>query len=127
MAIKDLKARDGNVDIEIEITEKSDVREFQKFGKAGRVCNAKGKDETGTITLTLWNEDIDKVNVGDKVHITNGYISEWQGELQLGTGKFGQMEVVGKVEGGAAPAASTPAEPVKVEEEEIDVEEEKVE
>jgi replication factor A1 len=127
MAIKDLKARDGNVDIEIEISEKSEVREFQKFGKAGRVCNAKGKDETGTITLTLWNEDIDKVNVGDKVHITNGYISEWQGELQLGTGKFGQMEVVGKVEGATAPAASAPAEPAAVTEEPIDVEEEKVE
>jgi|TARA_Y100000310_G_scaffold152190_1_gene151708 replication factor A1 len=128
MAIKDLKARDGNVDIEIEIVEKSDVREFQKFGKAGRVCNAKGKDETGTITLTLWNEDIDKVNVGDKVHITNGYVSEWQGELQLGTGKFGQMEVVGKAEGGAAaPAESAPAEPAAVEEEPLNIEEEKIE
>ncbi len=95
MAIKDLEARQGNVDMIIEIVEKGDVREFQKFGNAGRVCNCKGKDETGTISLTLWNEDIDKVNQGDKVHIKNGWVNEWQGELQLSTGKFGTIEVIG--------------------------------
>jgi replication factor A1 len=94
MAIKDLKAREGKVDIIAEVVDKADVKEFSKFGKAGRVCNAKVKDESGEMTLTLWNEDIDKVNVGDKIHISNGYVSEWQGELQLSTGRFGKLEVV---------------------------------
>ena len=96
MAVKDLQARQGNVNIALDIIEKSAVREFEKFGKKGRVCNAKGKDETGTITLTLWNDDIDKINVGDAVKIENGWVSEWQGDLQLSTGKFGKIEVIGK-------------------------------
>jgi len=96
MAIKDLQARQGQVDLIVEITEKGDIREFEKFGKKGRVCNAKIKDATGEMTLTLWNEDIDKVKVGDKVHIINGWVSEWQGEKQISTGKFGQLEVVGE-------------------------------
>jgi len=96
MAIKDLQARQGQVDLIAEITEKGDIREFEKFGKTGRVCNAKIKDATGEMTLTLWNEDIDKVKSGDKVHIINGWVSEWQGEKQLSTGKFGQLEVVGE-------------------------------
>lgn len=96
MAIKDLQARQGQVDLIAEITEKGDVREFEKFGKKGRVCNAKIKDATGDMTLTLWNEQIDQVNVGNKVHIVNGWVSEWQGEKQLSTGKFGQLEVVGE-------------------------------
>ena len=96
MAIKDLQIRQGKVDVIIEVTEKSDIREFEKFGKQGRVCSAKAKDDTGEITLTLWNEQIDQVNVGNKVKITNGYVGEFQGEPQLTTGKFGKLEVVGE-------------------------------
>lgn len=98
MAIKDLQARQGQVDLIAEVTEKGDVREFEKFGKKGRVCNAKIKDATGEISLTLWNEQIEQVNVGGKIHIINGWVSEWQGEKQLSTGKFGQLEIVGEGE-----------------------------
>jgi len=94
MAIKDLKIREGKVDIVVEVVDKGDIREFEKFGKPGRVCNAKVKDESGEITLTLWNDEIDKVKAGDKIHIINGYVSEWQGEPQLTAGRLGKMEVV---------------------------------
>ena len=94
--IKDLEARQGNVDIVVEVTEISEAKEFEKFGKQGKVANAIVKDESGEIKLTLWNDDIDKVKVGDKVHIINGYVGEWQGEKQLSTGKFGQLELVEK-------------------------------
>ncbi len=96
MGVKDLQARQGNVDIVLEVTEKGDVREFEKFGKKGRVCSAKAKDASGEIILTLWNEQIDLVSVGDTVQITNGYVNEFQGEKQLTTGKFGKMEVKDK-------------------------------
>ena len=94
MLIKDLQPKQGKVDVEVEVTEVSPPREFNKFGKMGRVANAKVKDSSGTITLTLWNEEIDKVKVGSKIKITNGYVSEWQGEKQLSAGKFGQIEVL---------------------------------
>tara|TARA_Y100000310_G_scaffold80365_1_gene77043 strand:+ start:220 stop:615 length:396 start_codon:yes stop_codon:yes gene_type:complete len=96
MEIKNLEARQTNVEIELDVTEVGEAREFQKFGKPGRVATAQAKDANGdTIKLTLWNEDIDKVKLGDKIKLTNGYVSEWQGELQLTTGKFGKLEVVG--------------------------------
>ena len=94
MAIADLKAREGKVDIVMEIVAKEEPREFEKFGKTGKVCNATAKDDTGEIKLSLWNEQADQVNVGDKVHITNGWVNEYQGELQLTSGKFGKLEVV---------------------------------
>lgn len=127
MAIKDLKIREGNVDIVVEVVDKGEVREFQKFGKPGRVCNAKVKDDSGDVTLTLWNEEIDKVNVGDKLHIKNGYVGEWQGEPQLSAGRFGEIEVL---ESNAAaqtekPKEEKPEEPT--EEEPLNIEEEKVE
>jgi ssDNA-binding replication factor A large subunit len=111
MEVKDLKPRTGKVDITLEITEKSEPKEFAKFGSVGRVCNAKGKDATGTISITLWNEQIDNVNTGDTVHISNGYVSEYQGEMQLSTGKFGQLEIVGAEKSAAKPAKAAPQKP----------------
>ena len=96
MAIKDLKIREGNVEIEVDIVDVGEVREFEKFGRSGRVATAILKDETGDVKLTLWNEQIDQVKAGDKIHITNGYVSEWQGEPQLTTGKMGKLEIVGE-------------------------------
>ena len=94
MNIKDLYPKQGKVDIVVTIAEKGEVRQFEKFGRAGKVCNAVAMDDSGKVKLTLWNEQVDQVNAGDKVHITNGYVSEWQGELQLTTGKFGKLEIV---------------------------------
>ncbi len=96
MQVKDLKPKQGNVDIVVDVVDVSETREFQKFGKPGKVANAVAKDETGDIKLTLWNDDIEKVHAGDKVHLTNGYVNEWQGEMQLTTGRMGKMEIVGK-------------------------------
>lgn len=95
MEIKQLQAKQTNVDIELNIEEVGDAREFQKFGKSGRVATAVAKDSKGdSIKVTLWNEDIDKVKPGDKIQLKNGYVSEWQGELQLTTGKYGKLEII---------------------------------
>jgi replication factor A1 len=96
MNLAELQPKQGKVDVTVDITEMSDARTFNKFGKEGRVCNAKIKDESGEMTLSLWNEQIDMVDVGDKIHITNGYVNEYQGERQLTAGRFGKIEVVEK-------------------------------
>ncbi|KHO45514.1 MAG: replication factor A1 [archaeon GW2011_AR3] len=129
MALKDLQVRQGKVDVVVDVIEKGDVRTFNKFGNSGRVANAKVKDESGEMTLTLWNDDIDKVNVGDKIQIKNGYVGEWQGEPQLSTGKFGSMEVVGKASAsapGASAKEATPATDDNFEDESGDVQEESI-
>ena len=72
----------------------SPAREFNKFGKVGRVCNATIKDDSGTIKLTLWNDEIDTVNKGDRIKIINGYCNEFQGEIKLTAGRFGKIEVI---------------------------------
>ena len=96
MEIKDIQAKSGNVDVVLTIISKDKPRTFEKFGKSGKVCNAKAKDNSGEITLTLWNEQIDQIEIGDKVHITNGWCSEYKDEKQLSTGKFGKLEIVQK-------------------------------
>ncbi|MFT4303111.1 MAG: OB-fold nucleic acid binding domain-containing protein [Candidatus Woesearchaeota archaeon] len=94
MKISELVPGQGKIEIEAKVSEKGDVRTFEKFGKQGKVCNAKIKDDTGEITLSLWNEQVDNVNVGDIVKIGNGYVSEYKGQMQLSTGKFGTLEII---------------------------------
>ncbi|MDP3990297.1 MAG: OB-fold nucleic acid binding domain-containing protein [archaeon] len=96
MEIKDVNPNTGNVDVVVEVVSKDEPRTFEKFGKSGRVCNATIRDASGELKLTLWNDDIDQVRVGDKIHIQNGWCSEYKGERQLSTGKFGKIEIVEK-------------------------------
>ncbi len=131
MQIKDLKPKQGNIDVIVDVVDVGETREFQKFGKPGKVANAIAKDETGDIKLTLWNEDIEKVKAGDKVHITNGYVNEWQGEMQLTTGRMGKMEIVGKADSTAKNDSDsvirTNIPTPQVEQKELNVEEESIE
>ena len=98
MEIKDLEPRQSGVEVVATIKSIDEPREFEKFGNPGKVANATIEDESGSMKLTLWNDQIGQVKVGDKIHITNGYVNEWQGESQLTTGKFGKLEVVGEGE-----------------------------
>ena len=96
MKINELKPQMGNVEIEVEVKEVGEPREFEKYGKAGKVATAIVKDDTGELPMSLWNEQVDEIKVGDKLKITNGYVSEWQSKPQLTAGKFGTMTVIKK-------------------------------
>jgi replication factor A1 len=84
------------VDLEAKVIQKSETREVRSryTDEKYRVSDATIEDETGTITLTLWNEQIDQVNVDDRVKIENGYIKSFRGELQLNSGKYGTLTVL---------------------------------
>ena len=94
MMISELKPKQGKVEVIGEVKDIEEPRTFNKFGKEGRVANATIFDDSGEIKLTLWNDDIDKVKVGSKIKITNGFVNEWQGEMQLTAGRMGKLEVV---------------------------------
>jgi len=95
LKIKELHSGMKNVSIEAKVTEKSETREVMSRFKdeTYKVANAIIADETGTIKLTLWNEQINQVNVNDTVKIENGYVTSFKGEIQLNTGKYGKLAV----------------------------------
>ncbi len=95
MKISELTPGTGNVNIEAEVVGVDTPREISKMGRNLRVANATIQDDSGTITLVLWNDAIDQVKEGSKVKITNGYVNTWQDKSQLTLGKFGKMEVLG--------------------------------
>ena len=95
MKVKDLREGMKRVSIEAKVTEKSDPREVQSRvrDETYMVADAVIADETGSIKLTLWNEQIDLVNVNDVVKIENGYVTSFRGEMQLNAGKYGKLTV----------------------------------
>ncbi len=115
MNIKELTPRMGNVELVADIADIGDIREFNKFGKAGKVATARLKDGTGEIELSLWNEQIDQFGKGDTIKVTNGYVKEYQGEMQLTTGMRGAIELVKKGE----KKEETPAAPKEDEQTEV--------
>lgn len=98
MNIDELKIKQGNVELKAVVIDKQEVREWNKMGRSGKVCNAIIQDDTGAVAMTLWNDDCDKVQLGDIIHITNGYCGEYKGDKQVSTGRNGKLEIVGKKE-----------------------------
>lgn len=95
MQIKDLKNGMRNVSVEAKVIEKSAPRQVLSRYKDEmyNVATAVVSDGTGTIKLTLWNEQINTVEINDTVKIDKGYVTSFKGEVQLNVGKYGTLEV----------------------------------
>jgi replication factor A1 len=83
------------VSVEAKVKEKSDPREvLSRFkDETHKVATAIIADETGTIKLPLWNEQINQVNVNNTVKVENGYVTSFKGEIQLNVGRYGKLTV----------------------------------
>jgi replication factor A1 len=96
MKAKDLRPESKVDVIELTIREKGAARDFSsRSGSSGKVCDAKAVDADGTeVSVSLWNEDIDRVQPNARIRITNGWAREWRGNLQVSAGRFGKLEVL---------------------------------
>ena len=96
MKINELRDGMRKVDVEANVVEKSEAREVRSryTNDTYMVADATIEDETGKITLTLWNEQVEQVSVGDRVRIENGYIKSFREILQLNSGKYGTLTVL---------------------------------
>jgi len=96
MKISELRVGMRRVDITAKVTEKGEVREVTSRydGSKHRVATAVLSDDSGSIKLALWDENIDKVEPEDTVKIENGYVTTFMGEPQLNVGRYGTLMVV---------------------------------
>ncbi len=92
MKTTELKANSPVEELVVKLIEVQEPRQVRDG--ALKVANAIGQDDSGNVTLTLWNDDIEKVKTGDTIKITKGWVGEYQGNLQVSAGKFGTLEVI---------------------------------
>jgi replication factor A1 len=82
------------VNVTAKVVSKSEIREIPmgRDGSPHKVCDALVGDATGSIYLTLWDDNIEKVNENDTVRIENGYVTLFKGNMRLNIGKYGKLE-----------------------------------
>ncbi len=91
---EEAKQMRSGINLQAKIVDKGEVRTVTtKFGET-KVCDAYLADESGSIKLTLWADDTEKVKDGDTVSIEGGYTTTFRNEIQLNKGrKDGKLEV----------------------------------
>lgn len=83
------------VNVIAKVVTKSEVRDIAsgRDGSPHRVSDALVGDDTGCIILTLWDDNIEKVSVGETIRIGNGYVNLFKGNMRLNIGRAGTLEV----------------------------------
>jgi replication factor A1 len=89
--VNDLTENSKNVNATLKVIEIGETKEINsKFGTK-HVCEVKVADKTGSILLSLWDDQIGKIAVGDVIDVQNGYISIVRNSMRLNIGKYGKI------------------------------------
>jgi len=90
MDISNLKPNNPVKDLKVKITS----RLMEKDTKAGKLETATITDDTGSATLNLWQNECGTYKKGQIIQIKNGWCKEYQGRLQVSTGRYGEINLV---------------------------------
>ena len=116
MKIEEITPESKQINLLAKVVNVGEMREIpSRFGPSRKVADAQIGDETGTVILSLWEDQINSVKKDELIKIENGYVSfvksaqtPGKGNIRLNIGKYGKMEKVAEAAAGAAVAATEP-------------------
>ena len=79
-----------------KVVRKFDINEFKKGEGTGKGCSLIIGDETGTMRVVFWNEQVDlldKVNENDIILVKEAYVRDNRGNKEIHLGERGEIEV----------------------------------
>ena len=96
--IGDLRESMGSVNVAALVTQIGEEREFvRRDGSEGKVISILLEDDTGTVRLSLWNDDAEKtkdITDGSLIVVENGYTrSGYGGGVELNVGYNGRIHI----------------------------------
>ena len=93
--IKDLKAGMKQINLKARVLEipKSKMV-YTRSGMMAYVSNALIADETGSIRISLWNQQINIISEGDLINVKKGKVARFRGERQLRIGRQGSLSII---------------------------------
>ena len=96
VTISEAKNQRSDINVDGTIASKEEPREVKTRYGLAKVCNVYlTDDEGGRIKMSLWGDDIEKFNNGDRVRVTGGYTSTFRNEVQLNIPKkTGSLEKI---------------------------------
>jgi len=90
--IKDLTPTSKQVNLLAKVVALGEQKEITpRYGSPRRLVEATIGDETGTVILTLWEDQINQVAKDDVIQIDNGFVSLVRGHVRLNVGKYGTL------------------------------------
>jgi len=92
--VGDLTPQSKAVNVTAKVVSKTEIREIPmgRDGSPHKVSDALVGDETGVVYVTLWDDNIEKVNESDTIRVENGYVTLFKGNIRLNIGKYGKLE-----------------------------------
>ncbi len=89
-----LNPQSRQLNLTVKVVSKGETRDTisRADGTSHKVVDALVGDETGSIYMTLWDDNIEKVKEGDVIDVKNGYVSLFKGSMRLNIGRFGSFE-----------------------------------
>ena len=63
----------------------------RKTGEELKLVDVVLTDDTDSIKLVLWNDQIRQIDGDSRIRIENGYVKEFRDELQLGISEWGMI------------------------------------
>jgi len=93
--VKDLTPTSKQVNLFAKVVNLGEQKEITpRYGSPRRLVEATIGDETATVILTLWEDQISAVAAEDVVQIDNGFVSLVRGHIRLNVGKYGTLAKV---------------------------------
>lgn len=94
MKVESLRPYQKKVNLTIKVLSKNEAREVtSKLDDSKHsVTEALVGDDTGTVLLTLWDDDIARVEAGKTYDIINGFTSLFKNSLRLNVGRYGELK-----------------------------------
>jgi ssDNA-binding replication factor A large subunit len=90
-----LNSETRRFNLDAKVTEKSSPRTIvSRWGETLLLSTATIMDRSGTITLSLWKDQIGMVSIGDRLHIENARLRRFRGELQVRVDRLAKLRVI---------------------------------
>ena len=96
MKLNELRPGMENLELRIELLSIGEPREVETYsGLKHTIVECEIKDNTTTMGLTVWNdtiEELKKVEPGEKVILTNCFITSFKGVLSVNIGRESKIK-----------------------------------
>ncbi|MHA2363118.1 MAG: single-stranded DNA-binding protein [Candidatus Hodarchaeales archaeon] len=93
--IKELKPYHNRFNVAFKVISKGEEREVSNRNnpdETHRISDIIVADQTGSIIISAWDDDIDLLEEGKGFTLNNGFVNVFRDSMRLARGKFGNFE-----------------------------------
>jgi GNAT superfamily N-acetyltransferase len=86
----------SRISVEGTVLSLGNIREVysSRDGKKHSVADVRLQDETGEVSLILWDGFIRQVRKGERIRVERGYINSFRGQIQLNVSRYGRIIIL---------------------------------